>query len=79
MTNEKLKSVDLAEMSIANLRDAVDKCNAGAIIHAVAISRHLEYGFYFDKSIDSDKFSELDLKLAGLMGKFRNNCSCNKS
>jgi hypothetical protein len=73
------KSVDLAETAIVNLREAVDKCNTGAILHAASVSKHLEDGFYFDKSINSDKYSELDLKLADLMDKFRNNCSCNKS
>lgn len=79
MANERFKSGDLAEIAIVNLREAVDKCNTGAILHAASISKHLEYGFYVDKSVNSDKFSELDLKLADLMGKFKNNCSCSKS
>lgn len=79
MVNERFKSGDLAEIAIANLREAVDKCNTGAILHAASVSRHLEYGFHVDKSVNSDKFSELDLKLADLMGKFKNNCLCSKS
>ena len=79
MTNERFKSGDLAEIAIINLREAVDKCNTGAILHAASASKHLEEGFYDDKSVNSDKFSELDLKLADLMGKFANNCSYSKS
>lgn len=70
---------DLAEIAIVNLRETVEKCNTSSILHAASASRHLEDGFYFDKSIDSDKFSELDLKIADLMNKFRDNCSCRKS
>ena len=70
---------DLAEIAIVNLRETVDKCNTGAILHAASASKHLEDGFYVDKSINSERFNELDLKLADLMGKFRNNCSCSKS
>lgn len=79
MANERLKSVDLAEIAIANLREAVNQCSTGAILHAASASKHLEEGFYDDKSINSDKFSELDLRLADLMHKFRINCSCGKS
>lgn len=79
MTNERFKSGDLAEISIANLREAVDKCNTGAILHAASASKHLEEGFYDDKSINIDKFGELDLKVADLINKFRTNCSCSKS
>ena len=57
MAHTQKKSVDLAEIAIADLREAIDKCNTGAILHAVSVSRHLEYGFYFDKSVNSDKFS----------------------
>lgn len=79
MTNERFKSCDLAEIAIINLREAVDKCNTGAILHAASASKHLEEGFYDDKSINIDEFGELDLKVADLMGKFVNNCSCSKS
>ena len=79
MANERFKSGDLAEIAIANLREAIDKCNTGAILHAASASKHLEEGFYDDKSINIDKFGELDLKVADLINKFRTNCSCSKS
>ena len=79
MANERFKSGDLVEIAIANLREAVDKCNTWAILHAASASKHLEEGFYDDKSINIDKFGELDLKIADMMDKFMNNCSCSKS